>query len=99
MPTGPKLTKLHFGFNYDGRVFVSSDRHRCRAMGAACVQSFRLDLISAVDFYDERRAKGQRLKYIAFDYSGRRQRLTEQITDEEGAALLAGPLRSLGTSA
>lgn len=58
-------------------------------------QVFRLDGISALNFHDERRGKGIRLKYIAFDYSGRRERLTQQLSDEEGAALLAGPLRGL----
>jgi hypothetical protein len=55
-------------------------------------ESFALAKVAAIRLH-ERRVKGGIRRYIAFDYDGRVVRATSQITEEEGRALLEGPLR------
>ena len=57
--------------------------------------SFLIEKISSLRFHEQRRAKGIVLRYLACDHDGRQVRLTSQLEDGEGAALLDGPLSGL----
>jgi len=55
-------------------------------------ESFAVAKVATIGLH-ERRVKGGIRRYITFDYDGRVVRATSQLTEEEGRALLEGPLR------